>query len=767
MKTHPHPDSEDHGVVVPTHRRTVAWVWIFPVIAALTTAWLLWNDFKTMGPEIEITFAEAPGIQAGKTHLVYRGVNSGTVKSVELDENLDKVVVRIQLKDFAAGLATEDTDFWVERPVITLTELAGIESIIQGNSIRARNPGGAPKDHFSGLSKPPLLPLLPGAFTVRLQGAEIPYLDRGTPVYHRGVKVGYVREKLFDAEGKPEIQLTIEPDHRSTLHTTSRFWPMSATALTLGQHGFKLDIQSVDALVHGAILFDHFEKEGMEASNESLFELSQDEFAARCSGRLITITFDDARGLLTGETPVCYLGQPVGLVEAIAPDPASGLARVAVRLTPAFDTITDSATVFAIVRPRISLEGISGLETLLTGTYISLSPGLGGKPSELFVGRSVTDEEWTRLQAERQGVPFSLTAENLPTLGKGAPVMYRGVIVGTILGKTLQDGKTPMLQGIIRAEFRDALDANARFWRVPATSLKAGPGFLKMDVAGLQGLLQGGVAFDVFGPQSIPAAAGAEFPLFPDEENARAISPSIRISFINGRGLLPGNTELRYLGVPVGIVEAATPDAGKVQVTARLNAGYEFLRREGTRFAIVRPNISLQGITGLETLISGVYIECTPGNSNKPADTFIGQSTLDASEILQSGLSINLLTNATPLNAGATINYRGIVVGRITGKSLSSDGRQINLALVIEEKYSHLVRTNSQFWDSSGIKAKLGFLKVHIETDSIMAPDGRISFATPDNASMGAPAKDGATFPLNAAPRPEWLKWDPTIPIAN
>jgi paraquat-inducible protein B len=77
------------------------------------------------------------------------------------------------------------------------------------------------------------------------------------------------------------------------------------------------------------------------------------------------------------------------------------------------------------------------------------------------------------------------------------------------------------------------------------------------------------------------------------------------------------------------------------------------------------------------------------------------------------------------------------------------------------------VRANSKFWDSSGLKASLGFLQFRIQTESIMAPDGRIAFATPDNTAMGTEAKSGDSFELNHEPRPEWLKWNPSIPVGE
>ena len=339
--------------------------------------------------------------------------------------------------------------------------------------------------------------------------------------------------------------------------------------------------------------------------------------------------------------------------------------------------------------------------------------------------------------------------------------------MGSILEKKLDDREKPILLGVIHSEFRNALDADARFWRVPATSIKAGPGFLQFDVNGLQGLLQGAVAFDTFAPRVKSAAQNSQFTLYDDEANARALSAPIKIRFVNGRGLAPGRTELRYLGVPVGVVDAVDTAEGQVVVTARLNQGYEFLRRDDSFFSIVRPNISLQGITGLETLISGVYIECTPGSSKRLSDSFTGRTTIDAEEILQSGLTLNLLSDSTPINAGSSVYYRGINVGRVTGKSLSSDGRQIMLTIVVEKKYRHLVRANSKFWDSSGLKASMGILQFRIQTESIMAPDGRIAFATPDNSAMGSSAKSGDSFQLNHEPRPEWHKWNPSIPIGD
>ena len=210
--------------------------------------------------------------------------------------------------------------------------------------------------------------------------------------------------------------------------------------------------------------------------------------------------------------------------------------------------------------------------------------------------------------------------------------------------------------------------------------------------------------------------------------------------------------------------EKVEPKDGYIFVNARLDEGYEFLRREGSLFSVVRPNISLQGITGLETLVSGVYIEVVPGSAKKLADSFIGVSTINSENLLPSGLVLKLTAAFSPLNVGAVVLYKGIPVGQVTEKNLSSDGREVVFRVVIDRKYDQLVRVNSRFWDSSGLKASVGIFKFRIQTESNLAPVGQISFATPDGPALAPKAKDGESFSLYPAPKPEWQNWNPSIP---
>ena len=90
-----------------------------------------------------------------------------------------------------------------------------------------------------------------------------------------------------------------------------------------------------------------------------------------------------------------------------------------------------------------------------------------------------------------------------------------------------------------------------------------------------------------------------------------ATGPSITISFESAEGIDVGQTQIRYKDVAVGTVSDVTVDheRGLVLVTAELNRdGAEYITQPGSRFWVVRPRLAISGVSGLGTILSGVYI---------------------------------------------------------------------------------------------------------------------------------------------------------------
>lgn len=736
------PPLQDRGEVVKAPRVHRIWAWIFPAIAAAAGIWLLWSNWKSKGPEIEIFFEEAPGIQAGKTVLIYRGVTSGQVTAVRLDKNLDGVVVSVRLKAFASQLASEGTDFWIDQPVLSLRETTGLDSIIQGNSIQARLHGTEhPSLRFHGLSQAPLTPLDTPSLVVKLSSSDIPFLARDTPVYYKGVPVGLVRDKGLDPSGKPFLQIIVDQKYAGCVLSTSRFWILPATSFKIGQGGARLDMAGLAALIQGGIAFDQFQPGGTPVKTGTEFPLASGESAARANGTPFEISFADGHGITAGETRICLLGQPVGLVEQVRIDPKTPAIVATGRLESGYMNLLNSGSVFTAVHPQISLNGVKGLDTLATGPYIDWKPGTGTQ-AVCFEGRSGDGGE----DSGKEGLKVVLRADRIPDISVGAPVYCRGLVAGKVLSKQSGSDGNPEILVLVERDFCPLLRENSRFWHIPATSVTAGPGVLNVDIRSISSWIQGALAFDTFEAPGAPAAGGTPFHLFGNENLAKAVSPPILITFQNGQGLLAGKTQLRHLGVPVGIVEEVRTVKDRVEVVAHLDSGHDSLRRRGSLFAIVQPQISLQGVTGIETMISGVYIDCIPGQGPDLASSFSGKSTGQPELLDKKGFEIRLVSTATGVRKGAPVTYKELSVGEIVGKSLSDDGTAVILTASIEPKYSRLVCKNSKFWDSSGVEVAIGFIKLKIHSQTILSPDGRISFANPPEE--GPPAREGTLFQL-------------------
>ena len=518
---------QDHGEVI-RKRGGFSWAWLFPLLALAAAGWMYWEHISTMGPEIRILFKDAPGIEEGKTPLLFRGLVAGRVVDVNLDENLDEAVVHVRLEKFAEGLAVETTDFWIERPEFSLQGASGLSSLIQGNSIRARKGAGPRRTRFEGLESSPVLALDESAVRVRLESEQTQSLDRGAPVNYRGVRVGRVREQSLSPEGKPYIEIEVEQSKRELLKTSSRFWTVPASSVSLGPGGIKVDIPGLDTLIQGAVAFDDFGVPGKPLEDGAMAQLLDSETMAEACSPPINITFASGRGLRAGQTRMTYLGVVVGIVTDV--NPGGGKVRVTARFNPGFDFLRLAGSQFSIVEPQVSLEGVSGLETILTGPVIDCLPGRGSEFRTDFAGH-VPKEENQIVEQSEAGRKFRLISRGTGT-GEGAPVLYRDLQVGAVLEKRLtKDGKNVELVIGLQPEYSHLVRQSTVFWE--QRGLRGSIGFFSIRLQTATPLPltgNGAIAFATPDDSAPAAAANASFVLYdkPQREWKKWKDPAFR-----------------------------------------------------------------------------------------------------------------------------------------------------------------------------------------------------------------------------------------------
>jgi paraquat-inducible protein B len=226
---------------------------------------------------------------------------------------------------------------------------------------------------------------------------------------------------------------------------------------------------------------------------------------------------------------------------------------------------------------------------------------------------------------------------------------------------------------------------------------------------------------------------------------------TITIVFSEGDGIEANKTLIKYKDVTIGRVTAVqlTDDYAKVSVTAKIAKHAEGLLVDDAKFWVVRPNISLSGISGLSTLLSGNYIEFQSGKSTDSRDSFIG---LDVAPVITRQQGREFILNASDLGSldiGSPIYYRRLQVGQVIAYDLTPDGKAIRLKVFVNAPYDKFVFPGTRFWNASGLDVAIGADGVAVRTESLVALlAGGLAFDTPPFAPVADPAPANAAFTL-------------------
>ncbi|MBL6426067.1 MAG: MCE family protein [Maritimibacter sp.] len=225
----------------------------------------------------------------------------------------------------------------------------------------------------------------------------------------------------------------------------------------------------------------------------------------------------------------------------------------------------------------------------------------------------------------------------------------------------------------------------------------------------------------------------------------------IEIVFENASGVVADETTVRYRDVVIGSVERVgfVADLSSIVVTVRVDRTIADSLPENARFWVVRPEVSTSGVTGLTTVLSGVYIEAafepSPGAQ---AERFVGLKQAPLVAPGTAGTTITLRTDdAAQLTAGAPIFHKGIEVGRIEQPELLFTRDGVVFDAFIEEPYNELLNSATRFWLTSGFSLSLGTGGLDLSVGSLAnLVRGGLSFDTV--FSGGVPVTEGQVFEL-------------------
>jgi paraquat-inducible protein B len=227
--------------------------------------------------------------------------------------------------------------------------------------------------------------------------------------------------------------------------------------------------------------------------------------------------------------------------------------------------------------------------------------------------------------------------------------------------------------------------------------------------------------------------------------------PMITISTVSAEGIEVGKTKIKHHDIELGTVESLkpAPDLKSVNIEARMNVYAKPHLTRGSRFWVVRPRLSAEGISGLSTLISGSYIEMDPGDGDEER-TFTALEDPPVISADVPGTRYVLKTGKLgSIIQGAPISFRGIKVGQVLGYELSDQDGTATVQIFVQAPHDTLVHEGSRFWNASGFSVEMGASGVRLQTESMQAIlTGGIAFDVPPGGDSGEVAKGGSVFEL-------------------
>ena len=235
-------------------------------------------------------------------------------------------------------------------------------------------------------------------------------------------------------------------------------------------------------------------------------------------------------------------------------------------------------------------------------------------------------------------------------------------------------------------------------------------------------------------------------------QNLLQEKPVVEVTFKNAAGIQAGTTLVKLRDITIGKVIKVefAKDLGLVEVTLEFEGIESSHISEKTRFWIVKPRIGVGGVSGLDTLLSGAYIDADPpAEVGTPGTKFVGLEEPGNYQSGNPGTSYTLKsTELGSLNRGSPIKYRDVQVGQVTRYRLAENNAAVDIEIFIEDPYDKLVNQETRFWNISGVEIDVGSEGVKVDMASLATLiSGGVAFSNTD-ASSGKQAKADSVFNL-------------------
>lgn len=436
-------------------------------------------------------------------------------------------------------------------------------------------------------------------------------------------------------------------------------------------------------------------------------------------GTNISVIFKSAEGLKENVTPLEYKGLQLGKVTKISMHEDLKSVKVNILVdNEVAKYVASEGSSFWIKKPTVSLTKISGLNTLISGYKIELSPTFKtqeeydkGNSKYFFNGLDTQPND----EFDDEGYYISLIANDKDNVEVGTPIFYNKFQIGEIIAKEFIFEKV-YFTAYIYDKFNYLVNKSSQFVINEALKVSYGASGLNIEVGSLYSALVGGVTIITPNKEAEKISKDEAYILYGKKDDLKN-KEFFNINFIDVNGI-EENTPIMFKGIEIGRITEVKLNKDILNTKAFIYQEYKYLLTDKTKFFVEEPTFSIDGVKNLGNIIKGNYVSLEyKKGSYKDNFTAINKKDINSSN---NNIRIELLSeNLNSITNKSKIYYKNIEIGRVENYALTPDLKNVKISISIDEKYKDLVNDNSLFYDMSSKLFEMKSLNLNINYSGI------------------------------------------------
>ena len=293
-------------------------------------------------------------------------------------------------------------------------------------------------------------------------------------------------------------------------------------------------------------------------------------------GPKIEIVLPNSDGLEAGQSVIKFRNLAVGKILKIHIQKEDKGVVVVARMDKDMKEFLNESTKFWIVKPRVGYSGVSGLDTLISGSYIAMyAKRQSSNTKRKFIG------EMQPYRDKNSGIKIHMISSKLSTVKVGTPINYKNIQIGEIERISLSpNGKNIALTAFIKKRYKKLINDTTKFWVQSLASIKLQDNRLDIKFTPVISYLAfGGITFETKFDKNYPLSPKKHiFHLYDSSSDAKKQVESLKSKVVKKvifkfAGRVSGlrkDSSIRYQGFNVGAIKNV--DIHYDSLTHKMNA---------------------------------------------------------------------------------------------------------------------------------------------------------------------------------------------------